>query len=43
MKPSTVLKKARALLIEKGWCKGDYAQDKDGNPVPQINKTKETT
>jgi len=37
MKPSTVLKKARKL-IERGWCKGPYATDKDGNEVDQYSR-----
>lgn len=28
MKSSEVLKKARALLLEKGWCKGELARNK---------------
>lgn len=37
MKPSTVLKRARKL-VEKGWCKGPYATDKNGNEVDKYSK-----
>lgn len=37
MKPSTVLKKARKL-IERGWCRGDYAKTKEGRPIPVMHE-----
>lgn len=33
------LKTAKQLLIDKGWIKGDYARDADGNRVPAVSSS----